>query len=104
MGLHRQGPAGRREAAWPAVRQAAPALEVRPEQGSILRGGSKNFGPAVSAVNYFFKIRLILARRLVAQAAMQPLVIVIAFEVLKELPARLSFGRKDWLAGKRFGL
>jgi hypothetical protein len=44
-----------------------------------------------------------LAGRLVAQAAVQPLVVIVAFEVLKEFPARLGLGGKDLIRGKRFG-
>src|SRR5947209_12378591 len=88
LGLHRQGPAGRRKAAPPA--EGRSALEVRPEQGSILRAGTQNFGRAVSAIDYFFKIRFIMSGRLVTQAAVQPQVIVVKLDVLEEFPACLS--------------
>src|SRR5438067_2015974 len=71
LGLRRQGPAGRPKAAPPAVRKAASALEVRPEQSSILRGGTESFWPANCSVNGPLNVSFILARRLVIQSAVQ---------------------------------
>ena len=72
-------------------------------QGSILRCSNKKFRRAVPPVNYFIEVSFILARRLVAQAAVQPLVVIVDFDVLKELPARLGLSRKDLIGRKGLG-
>jgi len=57
------------DAATPAVCKAASALEVRPEQGFILRCNIEMLGCVAFNVNYSFKLCFILAGRLVSQPA-----------------------------------
>jgi hypothetical protein len=59
------GPVGCLEATAPAVCKAASALEVRPEQSSILRCNIDILGDVDFTVNYSFKLCFVLARRLV---------------------------------------